>query len=354
MGARTGPAASRVAPHLSCDSAGPGEVLVAAPRAAPLRCTHALDAARTPAYPSGVRAPRAVHVARGRPTVGVFAPSSPFPPERLAAGLAALEALGFDARVHPSAHQTLGYLAGDDATRLASFHALLDDPEIDVLWAVRGGYGLHRLVDRLDPARVAAAGKPIVGFSDVCALHAVAQRGGLISVHGPVVTQLGELPPEAGARALEVLGGAWDGLRYDSESGPLSGGVARGRLIGGCLSVIVPLLGTPYLPPLDGAILLLEDVGEATYRVDRLLTHLRLAGVLHRVAGVALGEFVGCAPRKDGEPTVEEVLAERLGDLGVPVLMGLPFGHGRKNLAVPLGARVELDCERGRLTVLGP
>lgn len=301
-----------------------------------------------------MRAPRAVHLDRGRPTVGVFAPSSPFPTERFAAGLTAVEALGFDVRVHPSAHQTLGYLAGDDATRLAAIYALLDDPSVDVLWAARGGYGLHRLVDRLDPARVVAAGKPIVGFSDVCALHAVAQLGGLASIHGPVVTQLGELPPEASARAVEVLSGHWAGLRYDSDAGPISGGVARGPLLGGCLSVIAPLLGTPYLPPLDGAILLLEDVGEATYRIDRLLTHLRLAGVLGRVAGVALGEFVGCAPRKEEEPTVEAVLIERLGDLGVPVLMGLPFGHGRKNLAVPLGARVELDCERGRLTVLGP
>lgn len=301
-----------------------------------------------------MRAPRAVRLDRGRPTVGVFAPSSPFPPERFSAGLAALESLGFDVHVHPTAYASLGYLAGDDATRLAAIHALLDDPAIDVLWAARGGYGLHRLLDRLDPARIAAAGKAIVGFSDVCALHAVAQLGGLASVHGPVVTQLGELPPEAGARAVEILSGAWAGLHYESEAGPISGGVARGVLLGGCLSVIVPLLGTPYLPPLDGAVLLLEDVGEATYRIDRLLTHLRLTGVLHRVAGVALGEFVGCAPRKEGEPTVEVVLAERLGDLGVPVLMGLPFGHGRKNLAVPLGARVELDCERGRLTLLGP
>lgn len=288
-------------------------------------------------------------------TVGVIAPASPFPAERFAAGVAALEGLGFAVTVHPSAYAVDGYLAGDDATRIQALHDALQDPSIDVIWAARGGYGLHRIVDRIDVALLARAAKPIVGFSDVCALHALAQGGAdLISIHGPVVTQLGELDTATAQQVARVLAGDWAELVYEGEGPAYHGGRATGPLLGGCLSVVAPLIGSPYLPSWDGAILLLEDVGEATYRIDRLLTHLRLSGALQRVAGVALGEFVGCAPRKDGEPTVDVVLRERLVDLGVPVLQGLPFGHGRKNLAVPLGARVELDADRGRLTVLGP
>ncbi len=301
--------------------------------------------------------PRFVRPGGARPvTVGVIAPASPFPPERFAAGLTALESLGYAARVHPHTYAVDGYLAGDDALRVEALHAALDDPEVDVVWAARGGYGVHRILDRIDPDRIAAAAKPIVGFSDICALHALSHaKAGLATIHGPVVTQLGDLDEATRAWTARVLTGEWDELVYEAEpeGDVIRGGRAGGTLLGGCLSVIAPLIGSPYLPPLEGAILLLEDVSEATYRIDRLLTHLRLAGVLARVAGVAVGEFVGCAPRKDGEPTVDVVLRERLADLGVPVLQGLPFGHGRKNLAVPLGVRVELDADRGRLTVVG-
>lgn len=295
--------------------------------------------------------PRPPRFAGPGSTVGVIAPSSPFPPERFAAGVTALESLGYHVRVHPNAYAQDGYLAGADALRIDAIHTFLDDPDVDVLWAARGGYGVHRIVDRVDVHKLAAARKPIVGFSDICALHALAQaKADLVSIHGPVVTQLGDLGAEAAAHTARVIAGDWADLIY--EGTPLRSGRARGPLLGGCLSVIAPMIGSPYLPAFDGAILLLEDVGEATYRIDRLLTHLALAGVLGRVAGIALGDFAGCSPRNEREPTVEVVLAERLGDLGVPVLQGLPFGHGRKNLAVPLGATVELDAERGRLMVL--
>lgn len=296
-----------------------------------------------------MQAPRPV---RGG-TCGIFAPSSPFPPERFEAGKAVITRLGLSIHEHPQVHQSAGYLAGSDEARLAALHDLLDDPGIDVIWAARGGYGLHRLADRIDRQRLLRANKPIVGFSDICVLHALLQRQDQLSVHGPVVTQLADLGDSTLESLRAVLAGELDGLTYAADGEVVTPGAAEGRLIGGCLSVLAPLVGTPFLPSFDGAILLLEDVGEATYRIDRLLTHLRLAGLLSRVAGVALGDFAGCLPRREGEATIAEVVRDRLGDLGVPVLSGLPFGHGQRNLAVPLGARVRLDASARRLEVLG-
>ncbi|MCC7380900.1 MAG: LD-carboxypeptidase [Deltaproteobacteria bacterium] len=300
-----------------------------------------------------MRPPRPAPTDR-RPRIGLFAASSPFPEDRYRRGAEVLTALGFDLVEHPHLFDAHGYLAGHDRQRLAQLHDLLDDPSIDALWAVRGGYGLHRIVDQVDVTRLARAEKAIVGFSDVVALHALAQaKADLITIHGPVVTQLGELGPEDRQRVAAIVGGQLQ-QRYAADGPVIHGGIAEGPLLGGCLSVIAPLLGTGILPRFEGAILLLEDIGEATYRIDRLLTHLRLSGLLSAVAGVALGDFVACEPRKDGEQTITEVLADRLGDLGVPVLAGLPIGHGARNAAVPLGARARLDATAKQLQILAP
>jgi muramoyltetrapeptide carboxypeptidase len=287
---------------------------------------------------------------RGR--LGVFAPSSPFPEDRFEAGCARLRALGFELLIPPLTYARQGYLAGTDDERTRAFHALLDDPEVTGLIAARGGYGLHRLLERLDPARLAATTKPVVGFSDICALHSVLQgRGGLTSIHGPVVTQLAELPEQDALHLADLLRGVPLGP-LEAEGPTLSPGAATGPLAGGCLSVLAPLVGTPFLWVPEGAVLLLEDVGEAPYRLDRLLTHLRLAGVLDRVAAVALGAFHGCKRQRPDEPDALEVLAERLGGLGIPVLAGLPVGHGARNAALPLGAPVTLDADARTLRVL--
>lgn len=283
-------------------------------------------------------------------TIGVFAPSSPFREDRFEAGLEVLRRLGFRVHLHPQVHARAGYLAGSDLARTGALHELLVDETIDVVMAARGGYGVHRLLPTLDARVFARAEKPLVGFSDVTALHAFAQRhAGLTSIHGPVVTQLGDLGEADHQALVDVLGGAR--LTYAADGPAIARGRATGRLCGGCLSVVVPLIGTEFLDVPAGGVLLLEDVGEVPYRIDRMLTHLHLAGVLGRVGAVALGDFIGCNPPREGEPTVEEVLAERLGALGIPVLAGLPFGHGRRNLAVPLGATVTLDAEAGTLTV---
>jgi muramoyltetrapeptide carboxypeptidase len=271
----------------------------------------------------------------------------------LAAGKRALLDLGFRLVEHPQIERSQGYLAGTDDERVAAIHELLAAPEVDLLWATRGGYGLHRIVDRIDPEKIAAAQKPIIGFSDLTALHAITQsRADLISIHGPVVTQLGDLGDEDRRRAVDAVAGRFPTI---TASGPaIQPGTAEGRLVGGCLSVIAPLVGSGFLPNFHRAIVVLEDVGEATYRIDRLLTQLRLSGLLGRAAGIATGEFAGCGPRNEREQTLQEVLSDRLGDLGIPVLTGLPFGHGRRNVSLPLGARARLDAGAGTLEVLGP
>ncbi|HEY5284901.1 MAG TPA: LD-carboxypeptidase, partial [Polyangia bacterium] len=195
---------------------------------------------------------------------------------------------------------------------------------------------------------------PIVGFSDGTVLLALAAQAGIASVHGPVVTQLGRLPEEDRMALFSLLESA--------EPGPLLAGLetlrpgnASGPLLGGNLEVFSRLLGTPLLPDLDGAILFLEDVGERPYRIDRLLTHLELAGVFARVAGVVVGDLVACeepSGSRVSSPSAIEVVRERLGRLRIPVALGARVGHGERNVALPYGVEVFLDAQAGTLVAL--
>lgn len=283
--------------------------------------------------------------------LGVLAPASPFPHERFEAGLQILRGLGLTPVVHYQAYAKTGYLAGPDADRLRALYDLLADDSLDAVIAARGGYGVHRLLEHLSRPELGHAPKVLIGFSDLTALHAVWAQLGVPSIHGPVVTQLADLGAADHAVFADVLA-----RKPQSYSGTttIHGGQAHGRLFGGCLSVLTPLLGTPFLPPLAGAILLLEDVGEAPYRIDRMLTQLRLGGVLQQLGGIAVGEWVRCDPPRPGEPTAIEVLAERTADLGIPVVYGLPIGHGKTNHAVWLSVEATLDADLRTLTVSPP
>ena len=287
-------------------------------------------------------------------SVSIFAASSPFDSARFEAGLSLLRQLGFTVRVPDATRRRQGFLAGDDPHRVDAFRSAWLDPSIDVMMAARGGYGAHRILPDLENLPDSPNRKLLVGFSDVCAIHGWLQRRGIPSIHGPVVTQLGDLSPIDLDRLRAVLTESWSGLIYSSDGPTLRPGVAQGKLTGGCLSVLTPMLGTPYAPSMDGCILLLEDVAEPPYRIDRLLTHMRLSGALAGVTGVAIGDFVGGHARREGEPDATEVLRERLHDLGVPVLAGLPFGHGKRNQAMPLGATARLDADRRELVIEGP
>jgi muramoyltetrapeptide carboxypeptidase len=278
--------------------------------------------------------------------VAVVAPASAFDRESFDAGLRVLAA-----RYRPVFDEGLfaraRYLAGNDARRHDELEAALADDRVRGVFAARGGYGMIRLLPKLRVGGLAP--KPVVGFSDLTALHLALQAAGWVSVHGPVLTQLGRQPDEVIGRLFDLL-----------ESGappaplrgvPLVGGVAEGPLIGGNLSLVTRLLGTAHLPPLDGAILLLEDVGERPYRLDRMWTHLALAGVFDRVRGLALGDFTDCE-EPDADYAGRDVLADLARETGLPCLGGLPIGHGAVNRPVPLGTRVRLDADAGELCFL--
>ena len=279
----------------------------------------------------------------------VIAPSGPFDRSRFDRGVMRLReryTVTFDDGIFARD----AYLAGSDARRVAELHAALRDDTVDAIAAGRGGYGAMRLLPSIDLDLVARSKKLLVGFSDVTSLHVLWQRAGLRSLHGSMVAALGVLPEDRVARWMKAVEG------YVPFSAEKSRWKTQGRvvapLVGGNLANLAALVATPFFPPVDGCVLLLEDVGEVPYRVDRLLTTLRLAGVFSRVAGVLVGDFTRCDPGEDGK-TVQAVLEERLGDLGLPALMHVPVGHDdAENWEVALGGLVELDADRGIVTFL--
>ena len=290
--------------------------------------------------------------------VAVVAPAGPVPRDAFAAGAAILGArytLVHDERIFARD----GFLAGSDDERAAELTRALADPTIDAIVCARGGYGLLRILDRLDGAAFARAPKLIIGFSDVTALHAWAWRAGVTSLHAPIVTQLGKLPADDAAALFAACESTTPpppltGLQ------PVAGGATgatvavEGPLVGGNLEMLTRLVGTPWALPLDGALLFLEEVGERPYRIDRQLTQLRLAGALDRLAGIVLGDFIGCAEKDGSAPDAAAVLAERLAGRGIPVVAGAPIGHGARNRTIPHGARARLDAAAGTLTFLEP
>jgi muramoyltetrapeptide carboxypeptidase len=285
----------------------------------------------------------------------LVSPSGPTRPERVARGVELLTGWGLRPVPAPHVYARHGYLAGTDAQRAADLNAAFADPGIRGVICTRGGYGAQRIVDLIDLAAVRRDPKVVAGFSDITALQLALWRGArLASVHGPGAAWLDERTPVGSAESLHtaLTSTAPVVLTADpqAETGPvLVPGRATGPLLGGNLCLLAASVGTPDLPDLTGAVLLVEDVQEPPYKVDRMLTQLRRAGALAGVAGVAVGQFTRCT---DGwATTVAEVLTERLGDLGVPVLGGFPVGHGQGQLTVPLGTPATLDTATGTLTV---
>ncbi|MEU4715061.1 LD-carboxypeptidase [Micromonospora purpureochromogenes] len=294
-------------------------------------------------------------VLRPGDTVMLVSPSGPTRPERVARGVELLTGWGLRPVLAPNAYARRGYLAGDDALRAADLNAAFADPEVRGVICTRGGYGAQRVVDLLDMAAVRRDPKVVAGFSDITALQFALWRGArLAGVHGPGAAWLDERTPLRSAESLHAALMTTEPVTVaatpDEETFDVRvPGRAVGPLLGGNLCLITASIGTPDMPDLTGAVLLIEEVQEPPYKVDRMLTHLRRAGVLDGVAGVAVGQFTECA---DGwDTTVTDVLTECLGDLGVPVLGGLPVGHGVGQLTVPVGTRATLDADAGTLTV---
>jgi muramoyltetrapeptide carboxypeptidase len=295
---------------------------------------------------------------RAGDVVGVVAPAGPIEEPRLHAGIAMLEELGLRPRLGNAVLQQRGHLAGSDAARLADLTAMIGDPDVRAILCARGGYGSQRIVPELDFDALRADPKPIVGYSDVTALLGAALGEGVGGFHGPMVAT--DMARGLSARSLACF---WSALsdpdaRLDAPVPTrVRPGRARGRLVGGCLSVVVSTLGTPWGIDAAGAILFLEDVNEWPFRIDRLLLQLRQAGVLDRVAGVVFGTLATCKSARGVAPL--DVIREAFADVPYPVGFGVPAGHESaesdvENLTLPLGTMVELDVEAGRLVALEP
>ena len=281
----------------------------------------------------------------------LVAPAGPLQPEVLGRAAGRCRALGLEPVVYPAATRRQGYLAGSDAERLADLQAAFDDPRTDAVWALRGGYGTLRILDGLDLARQRSDPIPFIGFSDNTNLHALHARAGVVSFHGPHPGA--DFPPETEASFRGALfsgeaPGPLPSRSQDPVPRTLTGGRAQGRLIGGNLAILASLCGSRDSISARGRILLMEDVGEPAYRIDRMLHQLLRAGVVDGVAGLAFGRFTGV---RSGLDDIAAVLAEFAGRLGVPAVADLPFGHTRHNCTIPLLASALLDADAATLTV---
>lgn len=295
-------------------------------------------------------------------TIGLISPSGPTTaagattPESVAAARRHLLGAGFRTVVAPHAFDVRGYLAGTDADRASDLTAMFTDPGVQGILCVRGGYGAMRLLDALDYDLIRRHPKVFIGYSDITALHlAFHTRGGLVSFHGPTTGALARPDQHDLIALLRAVSRTEPlGPLVNPPGGPpietLVPGAAEGELMGGNAALISALLGTPYQPDFTGKILFLEDLGKHIYRLDRKIAHLRLAGILHKVAGVVVGE---CRYSPDPEPplTLRQILEDLLVPLGKPAIYGVACGHGDYHLTVPVGVRARLDASRGVLSV---
>lgn len=271
---------------------------------------------------------------------GIAAPAGPFERELFEKGLDVLKSLGFELVIPDGLHAVEGYLAGPDVHRAAVFNALLVDPDIQGIFCARGGYGSMRILEHIDFEALRRRPKVFVGFSDITALHtAIFKSCGLVTFHGPVVTSLAAADAETVAALYQAVTGAGPMRVSAPEARVLRSGRACGMLAGGNLTTLCHLLGTAWAPDFSGSILLLEDVGEAPYRIDRMLFQMKAAGCFQDLSGLVLGHFKNCGPPE----RIEAIFRRMTADLDIPVLSGLGVGHGRRNITLPLGKTATLD-----------
>jgi muramoyltetrapeptide carboxypeptidase len=298
-------------------------------------------------------------------TIGVSAASSPFENRsEIDRGIRWYEQRGYGVKLAPGVHARDDYVAGDARARAADLNALFADDEVDVIQMLRGGYGASQVVPHLEYDLIAANPKPLVGYSDVTALHvAIRQRTGLVTFYGPGLTSMGsakrsEWTKERFLRATtdpEPLGEV-PARPDDPYIGALGSGRATAPLVGGCLWLLRETLATPWEVELDGAILFFEDVHCPPWYVDGILTQLHNAGKLERVAGIAIGEMYECEEHRQPEPwlrsrSMEDVFEHHLEPLGVPIVHNLPLGHGDHLCTIPLGLTATVDADAHTLVI---
>ena len=318
-----------------------------------------------PAAPQAAQKPPRL---RPGDTVGLIEPAG-FTVDRfdLDAILDTVRAMGLVPKPAPHVMKRYGYLAGTDKDRAADVNAMFADRDVRAIFAVRGGWGSARTLPYLDFATIRANPKLLVGLSDITALHlALAAKTGCPSIHGPNLSNSwGPLSWDSFKRLVfDAETPTWrspEGRedRLVQRSGRVrtfGGGKASGRLIGGNLAVLTAMVGTPYMPDMTGAILFLEEIDEAEYRIDRMLTQLALSGVLGKVAGVVFGQCTNCGT--DGSPgigfSLSEILDNHLKPLGVPAFQGALFGHIANQFSLPVGIPAEIDADAGTIRILEP
>lgn len=298
-------------------------------------------------------------------TVGLVCPASaPFEPSAIREAKLAMEKLGFKVKVGRNVGKKYGYLGGTDAERATDVQEMFDDPQVKAVIAVRGGYGCLRILNLLDYEHIRTHPKILLGYSDITILLvAVHQMTGLVTFHGPVA--LSTFSPYTVDLLQRVLMKNEPAGEIDEPPGALPIGInglsgrARGRLVGGNLTLLAASVGTPYELDTEGRLLFFEEVGEEPYDLDRHLTHLLMAGKLQQCAGIAVDRLQRCGPR-DYQPafpttlSVEEVISDRLGQLRVPVVFGLSLGHAPDKPTLPLGVMATLDVGKGRLSIDEP
>ncbi len=327
-----------------------------APAAAPpaaARANSALPITLSAASPGEViRPPRL----REGDRIAVVAPAGAFDPAALKRGIERLRARGFDVVHRADITERVRYLAGSDERRARELEEAFADASIRALFCARGGYGSSRALERMATLSVGsiAAPKIVVGYSDATVLlNAITGGAGVVSFHGPQVAV--DLAQDGFEASLDDLLDTLMGRRFPGpfQAKPLAAlvtGDAEGRLMGGCLSMLVTMIGTPWEPNLRGSILLLEDIAEPAFRIDRMLTHLRQAGALDGVTGVVIGHLKDV--RAPEGTTIVDVFRDCLSPLAIPVAMGLETGHGVPCRTLPLGARARLDTTSGQLDIL--
>lgn len=302
-------------------------------------------------------------------TVGIISPAgATYHQDQIHLVVDAVRGLGLVPKLAPHAQERYGYLAGTDEHRAADVNAMFADPTVAALLPIRGDWGSARILPYLDYDLIVANPKVLVGFSDITALLlGIYARTGLITFHGPhgiTSWRPDQIDPwqriimagEALTYANPLLGEDQDRLmRVRGRVQTITPGQATGPLIGGNLSVISGIIGSPYMPNTDGAILFLEDVGEAIYRVDRMLTQLKLAGILHRLRGFVFGQCTNCGPGETyGSLTLEQILQDHISPLGIPAWSGAWIGHVDPLWTLPIGGMVAVDAETGTMRMLAP
>jgi len=299
-------------------------------------------------------------------TIGLVSPSGPTrpggagsTPESVERTRQRLHDVGLRTVVAPHAFDARGYLAGTDADRAADLQAMLEDPGVQGVLCIRGGYGAHRLLDRLDYAAIARHPKVFIGYSDITALHlAFYTQCGFVTFHGPMAGAIAQSDPHDYLELLRAVTRAEPlGPLVNPRGAPaietLVPGVAEGQLIGGNAALLTGLLGTRFVPEareFRGKILFLEDLGDKLYRLDRKLAHLRLAGILGEVAGIVIGEC-RYSPEPGDTLSLQHILEDHIVALGKPAIYGLACGHGTYHLTLPVGVRARLDATERRLSI---